>query len=85
MNQVIKEALDQYGKENVPTGGFLRAVLANDFMEAVARADDYNLLDLHEIACYIYNNIPYNCHGSYEIVEAWIAKKREKRGDENDA
>ena len=70
-----KDALDRYAQEHIPTGGFLRAALANDFMEAVGRADHINLQSLHDIARYIYNNMPSTCHGSYDIVDAWLGKE----------
>lgn len=74
----IRKALRDYADYGIPTGSFLRACLANDFMETVGRADDDNIRTLPEIACYIYNEIPANCHGSYEIVDAWIKRKLEE-------
>lgn len=74
----IKLALDDYVKEGVPTGGFMRAVLANDLMESIARADEYNKLDLFKICQYVHWEIPANCHGSYEVVDAWIERKKEE-------
>ena len=68
----LKETLDRYAKDKIPTGGFLRAVLANDFMEAIGRADSDNINNLYDIANYIYNNMPIACHGSYKIVDEWL-------------
>ena len=67
-----KESLDRYVKNRISTGGFLRACLANDFMEAVGRADVVNIHYLRDIASYIYNDMPISSHGSYEIVDNWL-------------
>ncbi len=75
----LKRGLDDYAQHGTPTGGFLRAVLANDLMEAVGRADDNNVRLLKEICSYIYNEMPSRhtgCWGSYEAVDAWIEKHR---------
>ena len=72
MKQDTKGSLDLYVEKGIPTGGFLRAVLANDLMEAVGRADWQNQKDLHEICDYVYNCMPIPCHGSYENVDNWI-------------
>ncbi len=74
MRPEIKASLDRYAHDHVPTGGFLRAVLANNLMEAFGRADVENLRDLHEIVLYVHWEIPGNCHGSYEIVKEWLTK-----------
>ena len=68
------EALERYVQKGIPTGHFLRAVLAHDLMQACQRADHWNLPNLPAYAAYIYNEIPHNCHGSYEIVDRWIAQ-----------
>jgi len=70
----MMEALRRYVQKGRPTGGFLRAVLAHDLMEAVQRADHWNLANLPAYAAYMYNEIPNNCHGSYKIVDKWIAQ-----------
>ena len=65
-------ALQRYVTERVPPGGFLRAVLAHDFMAACAQADDGNLRNLPAYAAYLYNEMPSSCHGSYDIVNQWL-------------
>ena len=77
MKQTTKDALDRYVQDHIPTGGFLRAVLANDLMQALGRADCENRRDIYEICSYIYNEIPSSCHGSYEKVDAWLTKEKE--------
>lgn len=75
----LAESLDRYAKHRVETGGFLRACLENDFIQAASRADLENRHRLFEIASHIYNNLPAHCHGSRERVNAWLAAGREKK------
>jgi hypothetical protein len=70
----IKAKLRRYADEHEPTGDFLREVLSNNLMQAVCRADDYNITTLVEICQYVYNEIPSVCHGSPERYKEWIAK-----------
>ena len=73
MRDAIKRSLDLYATEGVPTGGFLRAVLEHlDVFEVFARADGENARDLLDIVRYIHNELPGNCHGSPEVVAAWL-------------
>jgi hypothetical protein len=71
----IKSTLDMYVSHRIPTGDFLYAVLTNDLFAALSRADDLNRYRLYEICNYIYNSIPFNCWGSKETVNAWLASK----------
>ena len=57
-----------------PQGGFLMAVLANDFMEAASRADQANGESLKGWAMFLYNYTPRNSWGSPEMVEAWAER-----------
>ena len=66
------ESLQRYADNHIETGGFLRAVLENDLMEAVGRADEINQQDLFDICGYVYNDMPAICHGSPEKVQAWL-------------
>lgn len=72
----VRESLTDYAGHRVEPGGFLRAVLANDLMEAVGRADEYNLASLAAICGFIYSELPSPCHGSYEAVAAWLAARK---------
>ena len=66
------EALERYAGHHIETGGFLRAVLENNLMEAVARADDNNIKVLREICQYVHMGLPSECHGSPEKVKEWL-------------
>lgn len=78
MRTDIKMSIDRYAKDHCPTGHFLRLVMENDLMGAFGRADEDNIRDMSEILNYIYNFIPGTCHGSPEIVEAWLAARKER-------
>ena len=73
----IKEALDAYANHGHSLGHFLTAVVENDLMEAMARADSYNRATLFQICSYIWNELPSSCHGSPEEVQAWYASFEE--------
>ena len=64
-------SLERYVKYHIPTGGFLKAVLTNDLMEAIHRADSFNLAALVDIVKYLYNDFPGNCWGSPEKYKEW--------------
>lgn len=70
----IKASLDRWVSIGCPTGDFLKAVLCNDLMGAMGRADDDNRRDLFAICAYVYNELPGDCHGSPEIVKAWYER-----------
>jgi len=73
MKSSIHEALGRYVRFRIPTGSFLHAVLSNDLMEAMAKADEDNKDDIHEICRYIHNNLPMLCYGSSKKVRKWLA------------
>ncbi len=73
MKEETKESLDLYANHHVSTGSFLRAVLENDLMGAIGRADNQNHADLREICMYVYNELePGTCWGSKEKVKEWL-------------
>lgn len=71
---ILIEGLAKYVEHKIPTGDFLRAILSNDLMQAVSRADNYNINYLREIVTYIHSELPVGCYGSKEAVERWIKK-----------
>lgn len=82
----IKAALDGWADGSRPfVGDFLRAVLSNDLMGAVGRADHDNIRVLPAICSYVYMELPGPCHGSPEIVSEWqatcLAAREEKRAE----
>ena len=77
MPEIKKSTLDslkRYVENRIPTGDFLYAVLTNDLMEAMGRADNENREALFEICGYVYNEMPSTCHGSPEKVAKWLSE-----------
>lgn len=68
----IKMALYNYVEKGWPLGEFLTAVVENDLMEAMGRADSYNRATIHQICTYVYNEMPMSSHGSPEKVTQWM-------------
>ncbi len=79
----IRDALQRYVEHGIPTGDCLRAILANDLMQAFARADVYTARAMPSIASYIHNRIPSEAHGSYEAVDQWIRHAKIHRAVDN--
>lgn len=69
---VTKDSLQLYVESRCHPGGFLFAVLSNDLMGAMDRADDHNREALFEICQFIYNELPNGCHGSPMAVARWL-------------
>ena len=62
-------------------GSFFRSVLANQFMDAVARSHPANTIPaLKNLVCWIVNELPEGvAYGSYEVVDAWTKMSKEER------
>ena len=76
----ITQSLYRYAEHHIPTGSFLRAVLENDLVETVARADSTNIHILPEIVQYCYENLSHNCWGSRKIVKEFLKTDSAKGG-----
>lgn len=83
MKQITKDQLDNYVLRGCEPNGFVLAVLANDLLGAVGKADRENLRDLHEICIYVYASIPAACHGSYLTVSQWMDKRQKHEEKEH--
>lgn len=71
--------MQRYIEDRIEPGGFLTAVLSNDFMEAASLADETNQRYLYYIARWLYNYAPSDCYGSPEKVEAWLTGDNDLR------
>ena len=78
------------GKHPYEFGPFLTAVLANDFVEVIAKADDRNKYDLYGYAAFLYNDMPgrtgdatRDYWGSYGAVANRIAEQRRAKAAED--
>lgn len=67
----MEEGLRLWVEKGIRPGSFMTAMLANDFMNAAIRADDFNASKLQEWARFIYNELPEDCWGSREIMKEW--------------
>lgn len=81
INEAISGGVLRYVMHRIPTGDFLRAVLANDLMDAAGRADAVNGPRLMLIARFVYNAVPGRARGSTDAVDAWVSG-RTPAGDE---
>lgn len=68
----MRGAMQRYIENRIPPGSFLMAVLSNDLMDALGRADSVNRVRLRDIAVWLYNFSPSGCFGSVEKVRAWL-------------
>ena len=75
IRQDVIETLERYVVHRIPTGGFLHAVLTNNLMEAMHRADPENKAALAEICEFVYWELPSICWGSKKIVDDWLYNK----------
>jgi hypothetical protein len=64
--------MQRYIEQRIEPGGFLLAVLRNDFRYAVERADVHNAPRLLSIVRWLYNHAPAPCWGSAEKVGQWL-------------
>lgn len=63
-----------YLVHHISPGGFLQAVLSNDFMGAVMQADVTNAACLEQWAQLLHWELPRDSFGSQENVRAWLRK-----------
>jgi len=71
-------SLTEYIERGIPVGGFLHAVLSNDLMGAVSRADASNSRALKDIVNWVYMCAPEPCWGSEAKVIRWIQEHPER-------
>jgi hypothetical protein len=72
----MQGAMQRYMEYGIEPGSFLTAVLCNDLMGAVGRADSINRDRLNDYATWLYNNAPPPSFGSREKFEAWIVERQ---------
>jgi len=69
------EALERYEQDGILPGHFLQAVLRNDLIGAVCRADDNSYAALKQIVHYVHNEMPSKCWGNAARVNIWVLGK----------
>lgn len=70
----MRESIQAYIEQGRPVGNFLTALLSNDLMETLARADDINQAALRTWCEFLYNYAPPKCYRSKEAFKTWQAK-----------
>lgn len=65
-------ALERYLNHGIMPGSFLTAVLENNLVEAIGRADFMNSANLKNIVGYIYNHMPSTSWGSPMKVREYL-------------
>ena len=69
-----REALERYFLYAFEPGSFVKAVLCNDLVSSVARADHFNKPAIAGIVEWIVNNAPEGSWGHEEYYQEWINK-----------
>lgn len=78
----MHEGMLNWIEHGIPPGDFLSAVLRNDLMGAVGRADSINQRCLINYAQYLYSDAPHGCYGSPERCAQW-SKQGGLRGSQH--
>lgn len=68
------EAMSNYVAYRYHPGSFLLAVLRNDLKGCVDYGDDECLKTLPDIVRLLVNEVPVQCWGSIDKVEAWLTR-----------
>lgn len=66
------DAVTGYFLHRYQPGGFLTALLSNDLMAAIGKADDENCRAIHRWCQFLYNYAPSGSYGSPDAVRAWL-------------
>ena len=67
----MQNGMRLYVEHGVMPGDFLMAVLSNDLLGALRKADDLNQSILPVYGRFLYNEAPCGCYGSPAVVAAW--------------
>ena len=74
----MRSGVKRYLENGIRPGDFLIAILENNLVQSVGRADKINQAHIIEWANFLYNEMPMESWGSKEKVNAWIKKRRIK-------
>ena len=73
--QTVVGTLRNYLQYHIGTGGFLEAVLSNDLVGSLGRADERNKECLHDIVRFLYNEAPAISWGSKNRYREWLKRR----------
>lgn len=68
----IRDGMRRYIESGIEPGSFLTAVLCNDLMGAMGKADEINRARLWDICAFLHNEAPSTCFGSIEAFQSWV-------------
>lgn len=68
----VRESITNYYYQKLHPGGFVYAMLCNDFVESVLRADNWNAMQMKQNALWLVNRMPPGAWGSKEVVDEWL-------------
>ena len=74
----IIESLHRYIFHGIEPGGFLTAVLCNDLVEAVGRADHRNIRCLKDIVSYCYMQLPMGSWRTEANYVNWLKRFKDE-------
>ena len=77
----IIAALERYRDNRLPTGSFLRAVIANDLLRAIQCADSQSLEAIGPIVYWAKDHLPEESKGNYARIKAWLEKAETDRDE----
>ena len=78
-NSYLDPCVENYIMHGLEPGGFLTAVLADDYGRAFETADSWNSRDLDNIMEAVAYACPEKASGSYEAVKDWCSDKDGRR------
>lgn len=76
----LRSACIAWVHEGRVPGDFLQAVIRNDLVDAVSRADRESLAGIVGLMQWFYNHAPGQCWGSRERLDTWAQAAAERRG-----
>lgn len=79
----LRDSLDRYARDGIPTGDCLGAVLIGDLFGAFGRADPVTTAAMPAIVAYVRNELPLSCYGSEAAVDGWLSFHLERRRRED--
>ncbi len=81
----VRYGMKRYMEERKRPGDFLTAVIQNKLVDAFSKADDINVLRMHDFVTFLYWEAPSTSWGSEEVMDAWCKSKREPQACMNTA
>jgi hypothetical protein len=71
----MRDGLILWIENGIMTGNFMTALMENDLMEAMGRADEVNQNSIKNWCVFLYTYSPRGCHGSPSRVAVWREHK----------